>query len=111
MTAYDIKPDVYLHHYDKGFTGVDAIGWDPNLQFAWSRTGAAKTCGIKFDQGKIVDQLQAKYDISKVMHEINGINFHHMQSKKVAGFCTPERMREIHQYMPRFLIGDFPVIY
>jgi len=111
MTAYNIKPEVYTHHYTKGFTGVDAYGWDPNLQFAWSRIGAAKTCGINFDQEKAIDQLQAKYEISKVAHEIAGIDFHHMQSKKVAGFCTQERINEIQKYMPNFLSGNFPKIY
>jgi hypothetical protein len=31
MSAYAIKPNVYEYHYDHGFTGPDAMGWNPNL--------------------------------------------------------------------------------
>ncbi|MCW1776925.1 hypothetical protein NB693_21360 [Pantoea ananatis] len=46
MTAYSIKPDIYAYHYDHGFDGDDAMGWDPGLQFVWSRAAAAKACGV-----------------------------------------------------------------
>lgn len=108
MTAYDIKPNVYEYHYDKGFTGVDAIGWDPNLQFAWSRLGAAKTCGVPFDQSKAVAALIAKYQQDKMTHEMIGIDFHAMQTKANPAFCTAERVEELKRVVLGFQDGDFP---
>lgn len=111
MTAYAIKPEAYIYHYQNGFTGVDAIGWDPNLQYAWSRLGAAKTCGIKFDQAKVVSALIKKFSSEKLIHEMNGINFHNNQSQPIPGFCTSERLKEISERVIQFEHGDFPNIY
>ncbi|MDR3086778.1 MAG: hypothetical protein LBU45_02340 [Azoarcus sp.] len=111
MTAYTIKPEAYLYHYKNGFTGVDAIGWDPNLQYVWSRLGAAKTCGIKFDQDKTVEFLTKKFEAEKWVHEINGIGFHNNQSKAIPGFCTDEKLKELSERLPQFERGDFPKIY
>ncbi|MCW8889839.1 MAG: hypothetical protein OQL20_04185 [Sedimenticola sp.] len=97
MTARSIKPDVYEYHYKNGFTGVDAMGWGPNLQYAWSRIGAGITCGIPFNKDALVDKLVAKYGHSEFVHDMNGIMFHHMQSKKIDSFCTADRLEEVKQ--------------
>jgi hypothetical protein len=107
MTAYKIAPEVYVYHYEKGFTGPDAMGWDPNLQFAWSRFAAAKTCGIPYSQEKAVASLIQKYQQDKLTHERIGIEFHHLQSKGVTGFCTQERVTEIKAVVPSMEAGSF----
>ena len=61
MTAYDIAPNVYEYHYDHGFTGEDAMGWKPELQFIWSRFGAAEACGLPYDSEAALAALQQKY--------------------------------------------------
>jgi len=108
MAAYSIKSDVYEYHYKNGFTGVDAMGWDSNLQYAWSRTGAAVTCGIKFDKKAVLSQMTKVYGQSAFLHELNGVDFHHLQSKKVKEFCSLSRVKEIKEVMPKFEKGDFP---
>ncbi|EJL79253.1 hypothetical protein PMI12_00942 [Variovorax sp. CF313] len=108
MGAYKIESNVYEYHYDKGFTGPDAMGWDPNLQFAWSRLGAAKTCGIPYDRPNAVAQLIKKYQQDALMHEMNGIDFHAAQSKANPKFCALERVEELKAVIPAFEKGDFP---
>ena len=71
MTAYDIAPNVYEYHYDHGFTGEDAMGWKPELQFIWSRFGAAEACGLPYD------------------------SVHAAQAKANANFCTPKRVQQL----------------
>ncbi|MES2889449.1 MAG: hypothetical protein V4739_15755, partial [Pseudomonadota bacterium] len=100
MTARKITPQAYLHHYENGFTGPDAMGWDPNLQFAWSRLAAAKTCSVPYAQEQAVSALVKKYGQETFVHELNGINFHHLQSKGVPGFCTPQRVAEVKALVP-----------
>lgn len=107
MTAHEIKPDVYLHHYARGFTGVDAMGWDANLQFAWSRLGAAKTCGVAFDGPAMTQRLVARWGHDRFVHELNGVDFHHLQSRGIPGFCTPERVAEIKALLPAMAAGEF----
>lgn len=111
MTAYAIKPEAYLYHYKNGFTGIDAIGWDPNLQYAWSRLGAAQTCGINFDKDKAAELLSKKFGSEKWVHKMNGIEFHNNQSEAIQGFCTTERLKELNERIPQFERGDFPKIY
>ena len=111
MTKNKIKPKVYLYHYDNGFTGVDAIGWNPNLQYAWSRTGAALTCNIEINKELILEKMAEKYGHSTFIHEINGVGFHQLHSKKVKKFCTEERVNEILSVIPKFESGDFPEIF
>ena len=109
MAAYAIKPNVYAYHYDKGFTGPDASGWEPNLQFAWSRIGAARSCGVMFDEGLVVTQLEAKYAQGETVHRMVGIDFHAAQSKaNAAAFCSAERVSELRDLLPMFERGDFP---
>lgn len=116
MAAYSIQPEVYLYHYKNGFTGPDAMGWDPNLQFAWSRAGAAKTCGIAIDKEKTIDNLIKHYGnpeklsdfMERFSHDMNGIEFHHLQSKTISDFCTPERVNQIRTLIPKFENGNFP---
>ncbi len=108
MSAYDIKRNVYEYHYDKGFTGEDAMGWDPNLQYAWSRLGAAKTCNVSYPSEKIIEQLIAKYGENTLTHEMVGINFHAAQSKANPSFCTLTRIDEIKDLLPAFEAGNFP---
>lgn len=116
MTKKDVTDEAYLYHYEHGFTGEDAMSWDPNLQFAWSRAGAAQTCGIAIDKEKIIDNLVKTYgDSSKVddfmerfVHDMNGIGFHHVQSKSIDGFCSADRVSEIKSLVPKLEQGDFP---
>ncbi|RUR70044.1 hypothetical protein EJP67_23600 [Variovorax guangxiensis] len=108
MGAYKIEPNVYEYHYDKGFTGPDAAGWDPNLQFAWSRLGAAMTCGIPYDRAGVIAALVGKYQQDALTHGMNGIDFHAAQSKANPKFCTPERVEELKAMIPAFEKGDFP---
>lgn len=107
MAAYNITPDVYTHHYQHGFTGRDAMGWDANLQWAWSRIGAAKTCGVPYAADKVLAQLIATYGHSETAHGMVGIDFHHLQSKGVPGFCSEARVAEVRQQLPAFEMGRF----
>lgn len=107
ITAYQIAPHVYAHHYDKGFTGPDAMGWDPNLQLAWSRLAAARTCGVPYTQSKVVAALIRSFGHDTLTHELIGIDFHHAQSKGVPGFCTPERVTELQALVPAMESGGF----
>ena len=108
MTAYKISPQVYTWHYENGFTGPDAMGWDPNLQLAWSRLAAARTCGVSFAQDKVVAALIKTYGHDKLAHEMVGIDFHHAQSKGAPGFCTPARISELQVLVPAMEAGQFP---
>jgi hypothetical protein len=108
MTAYKILPEVYLYHYEKGFTGRDAMGWDPNLQFAWSRLAAARTCSVPFSQEKAVSALIKNYGHDKLAHEMVGLDFHHLQAKGVPNFCSPERVAEVRALVPGMEAGVFP---
>lgn len=107
MTAHRIAPAVYVFHYEHGFTGPDAMGWDPDLQFAWSRIGAAKTCGLPVDADALVQRLIERYGHDRLMHELNGIEFHHLQSKGVPQFCTAERVAQLQGLLPKWQQGGF----
>jgi hypothetical protein len=107
MTAQKIPTNVYLYHYEKGFTGPDAMGWDPNLQFAWSRFAAAKTCAIPFSQENAVAALTKAYGHDKLTHELVGIDFHQAQVKAAPNFCTAERLTELKSLVPKMEAGEF----
>jgi hypothetical protein len=109
MTAYKIEPDVYLYHYQHGFTGPDAMGWDPGLQSVWSRLGAAKTCGVPFAEDRMIEKLTARYGHGQLEHGTIGIGFHHRQSRAVPGFCTEARVAEVRQAVHAYEAGDFGV--
>lgn len=111
MTRQDIRPDVYDYHYAQGFSGADAMGWDPNLQFTWSRVGAALSCGIGMNKTQIIENLSKRFGSDPFIHEFNGIGFHHLHSSGIDGFCTPDRVQEIRSLMPQFEAGEFPVIF
>ncbi len=108
MTAYSIKPEVYEYHYQHGFTGVDAMGWDSNLQYAWSRAGAAITCKIPMDEKLVLSNMTKEYGQSDFIHKLNGVGFHNSQSKKVSDFCTAERISEIEGVISKIESGQFP---
>jgi hypothetical protein len=108
MSAYKISPDVYINHYENGFTGSDAMGWDPNLQLAWSRFAAAKTCSVPYSPERAVAALIDKYGHDKLTHELIGMDFHHLQSRGVPGFCSQERVAEIKTMIPAMEAGKFP---
>jgi hypothetical protein len=108
MAAYDIKPNVYEYHYDHGFTGSDAMGWNPNLQFAWSRIAAAIVCGVPVSTGKVIPHLIKKFKQDKMTHELNGIGFHSNQIRANKQFCTKERVVEVKSLVPQFESGHFP---
>ncbi|WLF83012.1 hypothetical protein [Moraxella sp. ZY210820] len=107
MTAYSIDSNTYKYHYDNGFTGVDAMGWDSNLQYAWSRTAGAKTCGMAVDSKKIITFLAKKYGHDEFIHEINGIDFHFIQQQKIKDFCNERRVAELKQVIPQMMNGQF----
>ncbi len=107
MSAYAIKANVYEYHYDNGFTGGDAMGWDPNLQFAWSRIAAASACGVTVDRAKVMAALQAEYDQDPMTQEIVGIGFHEAQIKANKQFCTAERVAAVTQRVPSLEDGSF----
>jgi|SRR5690606_18784890 len=108
MSDYDIKSDVYEYHYDKGFTGEDAAGWDPNLQYAWSRIAAAKACNVEVSQDNILPFLIAEYGQDNLVHEFVGIGFHEAQILSIPEFCTHERVEELKALIPEFSEGKFP---
>lgn len=100
--------EAYPAYYDEHFTGTEADGWDPALQYAWSRLGAARTCGIDYPGELIVDRLVARFGQNRLTHTRVGIEFHHQQSHAHPGFCTHERVTEIEAAIPAFAAGDFP---
>ncbi len=108
MSAYKIEPNVYEFHYDKGFTGPDAMGWDPNAQYAWSRIAAAKVCGVEVSVEKLLPLLIGKFGQDKLVHEMIGIGFHEAQIKSNSKFCTPERTEELKAAIAEFNSGTFP---
>lgn len=107
MTVWDIEPEAYLYHYENGFTGEDALGWPPELQFVWSRLGGAVTCKLEFDKAEMISLLQQRFGESPSIHELNGIGFHAVQSRKVAGFCSEERSDSITNKLRSFVKGRF----
>ena len=107
MTEWNISAEAYLYHYEAGFNGVDALGYDEQLQTAWSRLGAAKTCGIYFDKPLIINKLTLHYGENAITHELNGIGFHNVQSHKIPQFCNKQRIEDVHQSVSRYLKGDF----
>lgn len=108
MTAHAIKPEVYEYHYDHGFTGVDSMGWDPNLQYAWSRAGAALTCNVEIDKDLVLNNMSEEFGHDPFIHDLNGVSFHNMQSKNIEGFCSDARVKELEGLIIFMEIGDFP---
>ena len=112
MAAHSIKPEVYAYHYDHGFTGPDAMGWDPNLQYAWSRTGAARVCGAPAKEEVIIKNLKAAYGQDDFVHKLNGVDFHYAQVRNIGtSFCTPERVEEMKAAIAQFEASAFPKKY
>ncbi|MDO6564332.1 hypothetical protein Q4488_13130 [Amphritea sp. 1_MG-2023] len=107
MTQWDIQPQAYLYHYEHGFNGVDSLGYAAALQTVWSRLGAAITCGIEYDKPYMIQQLMQTFDEQAITHELNGIGFHRIQSRKVPQFCNEWRVREIHTALRRYRQGWF----
>lgn len=108
MSEYKVKPDAYEYHYENGFIGADAMGWDPNLQYAWSRAGAALTCQIKMNKDLVLKNMSDTYGHDAFIHDLNGISFHYLQSKQIGDFCTKDRMLELSDVIPKFEAGNFP---
>ncbi|MEA9884215.1 hypothetical protein VDG05_07640 [Xanthomonas campestris pv. raphani] len=107
MTLQDIDPAIYAYHYDHGFTGEDAMGWDPALQFAWSRLAAAKVCAQQPVTDAVIAKLVEQYGQSADVHQINGITFHEAQMRAAGTFCTPARNADATAVVPAFAAGDF----
>lgn len=107
MTQWDIQPEAYLYHYKHGFTGVDSLGYDPKLQKVWSRLGAAITCRINYDKAHMIQLLIQQFGKKAITHELNGIGFHHVQSRKVPQFCNSWRVNEINAALQRYQQGRF----
>lgn len=108
MTEFEVKSEAYEYHYKHGYTGEDALEWDPDLQYAWSRVGAALTCNIEINKELILKNMSEKYGNSPFIHESNGIMFHHLQSKKINNFCTKDRISEIKEVIVELEHGHFP---
>lgn len=102
MTKYKVTEDAYLHHYHHGFTGEDAMGWDPQLVYVWSRLGAAQHCGIPFNEPHVLQRLNQMNDIGDTMHRLNGIQYHQIQISNIPNFCTQARVAEIQNFVQRF---------
>lgn len=102
MTKWNTTPSDYLFHYETGFTGVDALGYDEYLQTAWSRLGAAQTCGVNFETQNMISKLISQYGETAITHELNGIGFHSIQSKRVPGFCDKPRIRDIKKALSQY---------
>jgi hypothetical protein len=111
MLAYDIKKDVYVYHFLHGFTGEDAAGWDPNLQYVWSRVAAAKVCGITVSIEGLMPKLIEQFGQDKMVHEIVGIGFHEVQIRANKEFCTVDRKNEIAAAISEFTKNKFPKIF
>lgn len=107
MTQWNIKPEVYLYHYEHGFTGVDSLGYNEQLQTVWSRLGAAATCRIHYDKYQMIQLLIKQFGEKAITHELNGIGFHRVQSRKVSQFCDPWRIKEINASLRRYQQGWF----
>ncbi|WP_115572429.1 hypothetical protein [Xanthomonas campestris] len=107
MTLQEIDPGIYAYHYDHGFTGEDAMGWDPALQFAWSRLAAAKVCAQQPVTDAVIAKLVEQYGQSADVHQINGITFHEAQMRAAGTFCTPARNADATAVVPAFAAGDF----
>ncbi|WP_019622004.1 hypothetical protein [Amphritea japonica] len=107
MTEWNILPNVYLFHYENGFTGVDALGYDAKLQSIWSRLGAAQSCDIHFDTQIMISKLINQYGETAITHELNGIGFHRVQSRRIPKFCDKQRVGEINKAVKRYKRGDF----
>ncbi len=107
MTLQEIDPAIYAYHYDHGFVREDALGWDPALQFAWSRIAAAKVCAQQSPSDALIGKLVEQYGKDAVVHQINGIGFHEAQMRAAGTFCTPARVAEATAVAPAFAAGDF----
>jgi len=108
MEARDIDSNVYLKNYDEGFKNHKTSGWDPNLQFVWSRLGAAKELGIKYNEDVVIKQLVRKFGQDPMVHKMVGIGFHQAQVRKAkAQFSTRERVNEIRSLLPAYEKGEF----
>lgn len=108
MGARKIEPHVYEYHYDHGFTGEDAMGWEPDLQFAWSRLAAAEACGVTDAPSAIaIDRLIERYGQSPSVHETVGIGFHAAQIQSNPEFCSVKRKEEVGRLIPEFERGVF----
>ena len=86
------------------------MGWDPNLQYAWSRTGAAQACKVPVNEDKVLTKMVAVYGHDKEFtHKINGVTFHRAHAAMLGpDFCTPERVEELKTVIPQFEAGNFP---
>jgi len=107
MTRWNIAPEVYRYHYEHGFSGPDALGYDEQLQTVWSRLGGAITCHIDYDKQTMIQRLQQHFGETAITHELNGIGFHSVQSRKVRNFCTDRRVRAIKRVLRRYREGRF----
>ncbi|QJD68926.1 hypothetical protein HG421_15250 [Xanthomonas campestris pv. badrii] len=107
MTLQEIDPAIYAYHYDHGFVGEDAMGWDPALQFTWSRIAAAEVCAQQSPSDALIAKLVEQYGKDAVVHQTNGIGFHEAQMRAAGTFCTPTRSAEATAVVPAFAGGDF----
>ena len=105
MAAWDIEPQIYLYHFRNGFKGEDALGFNEQLQHIWSRLGAAQTCSIDFDKPMMISLLVEHFGENRITHELNGIGFHAVQSRKVPQFCDEQRIEEIAQAIDNYRLG------
>lgn len=107
MTRWNIDPAAYLYHYENGFRGSDALGYDEQLHMVWSRLGGAITCNIDYDKQVMILRLTQRFGEKAITHELNGIGFHNVQSRKVPDFCNASRIKMINKAINRYRKGKF----
>jgi len=102
MADYKISAATYMRAYDNRFEGEETMGWGKELSTAWARLGAAKTCGIPYDEKAALKKLNAINNVGNLTHKMNGIDFNASHSKRIDGFCTNVRKSEIKQFLKSF---------
>jgi len=102
MGDYSISDETYTRAYNNKFEGEETLGWGTQLSTAWSRIGAAKTCAVPYDEKAVLQKLNAMNNVGDMIHKMNGIDFNASLSKKINGFCTNARKKEIEQFLQSF---------
>ena len=51
------------------------------------------------------------YGQNDFVHELNGVKFHHLQSKNIKHFYTPLRLKEIKAVVPKLETSEFPTLF
>lgn len=52
-------------------------------------------------------QLISRFGHDRLAHGMNGVDFHHLQSQRVPGFCSDARLAELRAVVPAMAAGRF----